>query len=136
MAFDLRSPVKMMTLLLSLACGTAHAQAINCPPAYPLESTPLASDNKAFVSRSLLVGGGVYLGDLGGIGEMRGNDRLVKGGYDVRFGFGQSESKWFVCRYGRDGNIHAWRTIDAKATSCMMRQRKRGDVITVHAECQ
>jgi hypothetical protein len=121
---------------LLLACGAACAEVIECPPAYPLASTPLASDSKAFASRSLLFGGGVFIGELGGIGELRGDDRTVKGGFDVRFGFGQNEPRWFVCNYGRDGAISSWRTIDVKATSCMMRQRTLAGVTTVKAECK
>jgi len=121
---------------LLLACGAACAEVIECPPAYPLVSTPLASDRKAFASRSLLFGGGVFIGEVGGTGEMRGDDRPVKGGQDVRFGFPSNESRWFVCSYGRDGAISSWRTIDVKATSCMMRRRTREGVTTVRAECR
>lgn len=123
-------------MTLFLACGAAHAQVIECPPAYPLAPTPLAGDSKAFISKSLLSGGGVFLGDLGGNGEMRGDDRAVKGGQDVRFGFPPNESRWFVCSYGRDGGIGSWRAIDAKATSCVMQRRTREGVTTVRAECK
>lgn len=128
--------MKAVLMSLILACGAACAEVIECPPAYPLVSTPLASDSKAFASRSLLFGGGVFIGELGGTGEMRGDDRTVKGGFGVRFGFGQNELRWFVCSYGRDGAISSWRTIDAKATSCMMRRRTRAGVTTVMAECR
>jgi hypothetical protein len=121
---------------LLLACGTVRAEVIECPPAYPLAPTPLADDSKAFASRSLLFGGGVFIGELGGTGEMRGDDRAVKDGYDVRFGFGPNEPRWFVCSYGRDGAISSWRTINVKATSCMMRRRTLAGVTTVKADCK
>ena len=128
----------MRTVLagLLLACGAAHAQVIECPPAYPLEPMALAGNSKAIVQQSRLSGGGVYLGNLGGNGEMHGDQRSVKGGINVQYGFGENEPKWFVCGYGRDRAIGSWRAIDAKATTCTMQQRTRGDVVTVRAECK
>lgn len=125
-----------LTLTLLLTCGIAHAQVIQCPPAYPLQPTALTDDNQAIVERSLLSGGGVSIGDLGGKGDMQGDRKRVKDGVDVQFGFRENEPKWFVCGYSRDGAIGSWRAISAKATSCTMRQRERGGVITVTALCK
>lgn len=121
---------------LALACGAACAEVIECPPAYPLASTPLASDSKASASRSLLFGGGVFIGELGGTGEMHGDDRAVKGGNDVRFDFRPTELRWFVCSYGRDGAITSWREIDPKATYCVLQRRTRDGITTVRAKCR
>lgn len=128
--------MKMFLLPLLLACGAANAQVIECPPAYPIERTALASDSKAIVGRSLLSGGTAYNGAPGGNEELHGDRKDVKGGVDVRYGFDAGEQKWFVCGYGRDGAIGSWREIDRKATTCTMRQRTRGDVVTVRAECK
>lgn len=126
----------MKVALLLMACGAANAQVIECPATFPYESAALAADSKAIVEPSRLSGGGAYIGELGGRGELRGIDKQVKGGFDVQYGFRESDTKWFVCGYGRDGAIGSWRAIEAKATMCMMRQRTRGDVTTVRAECK
>lgn len=126
----------MRAALLLLLCGTAQAQVIECPATFPYAPAPLASDSKGIIEPSRLSGGGAYLGELGGRGELRGDAKKVKGGFDVQFGFGAGEQKWFVCGYGRDGAIGSWRAIDVKATRCTMRQRTRGDVTTVRAECK
>lgn len=126
----------MRAALLLLACGAAHAQVIECPPAFPLERTALVGDHKAFVGKRWLSGGTVVEGDLGGNAELHGERKDVKGGEDVRYGVSAGEQKWFVCAYGRDGAIGSWRAIDVKATMCTMQQRTRGDVTTVRAECK
>jgi hypothetical protein len=125
----------MKAFLIFLACGAANAQVIECPPTFPYEQAKLADDSKGIVRPSRLSGGGAYFGELGGQGELQGDRKDVKGGVDVQFGFHAGEQKWFVCGYGQ-GGIGLWRTIDAKATTCTMRQRRRGDVTTVRAECK
>lgn len=127
--------MKLMLISL-LACGATHAQVIECPPAFPLEAKALADDSKAIVERSLLSGGGVSIGKLGSRGDMQGDRKRVRGGVDVQFGFRENDLKWFVCGYSQDGVIGLWREIDAKAITCIMRQRERGSVVTVTAVCK
>jgi hypothetical protein len=126
----------MRTVLLLLVCGAANAQVIECPATFPYEPAPLARDSKGIVAPSRLNGGGAYFGELGGRGELHGERKEVKGGTDVRYGFAEDDQKWFVCGYGSDGAIGSWRAVDAKAAACTMRQRTRGGVTTVRAECK
>lgn len=126
----------MKAALLLLVCSVARAQVIECPATFPYEPAPLAGDSKGIIEPSRLSSGGAYFGELGGRGELHGDRKDVKGGTDVRYGFGEGEQKWFVCGYGRDGTIGSWRAIDAKATACTMRQRTRAGITTVRAECK
>jgi hypothetical protein len=62
-------------MAILMVCGSAHAQVIDCPPTFPLEQSALASDSKGIVEPSLLTGGGVFVGVLGGRGEKQGDRR-------------------------------------------------------------
>jgi hypothetical protein len=124
-----------MFLASVLLCVNAHAQVFYCPPFYPELSTTLAKDSKGIVTPSRLTGGTLFLGELGGNGEMHGERKYSKNGVDVRYGFPPTEQKWFVCNYGSGGDISLWREVAAKSTSCSMQQRERGGTVSAKAEC-
>jgi hypothetical protein len=121
-----------------MVCASAQAQEMHCPLLYPQESMVLAGDANGFVAPARLVGGSVYAGELGGIGELQGDRRRVRGGADTRFRFPPNGKRWFVCMYG-NGTIGMWTAISPSATSCIIRQRERASAvidISVKAECK
>lgn len=126
-----------MKVLLAgvLLCANAQAQVFHCPQQYPRETKALSNDTNAFVSPSRLSGGGVYWGELGGEGQMHGDRRFSKGGFDVRYGLPRDEKKWFVCQYGT-GSITVWTEVGAKARECLVKQRGGRDAVTVEGECR
>lgn len=126
----------MKALAALLLCGAAHAQVIECPPAFPLQNTALVGDAKTIVSKRWLSGGTAFTGEMGGNAELHGDRKDVKGGEDVQYGFDPGDPKWFVCNYGRDGAIASWRVLDAKSTSCVLQQRTRAGTTTVRMTCK
>ena len=67
----------------------------------------------------------MFTGEINGRGELMGDSKKVKGGFDVDFGFG-AERKWLVCSYGSGGDIRWWEQIDVKATRCTLKLREGG----------
>jgi hypothetical protein len=128
-------------LFACLIVSTAHAQTVECPKFYPSQDTSLAEvpyqhKGKGIVSKAKLSGASMYIGELGGPGELRGDDRQVKGGWDVNYGFGR-EPKWLVCSYGRNGDVMWWEPIDSKATHCTLKIREGGrDPMDVTLTCK
>jgi hypothetical protein len=102
-------------MAMLMVCGAAHAQVIDCPPTFPLEQSAIASDSKGIVEPSPLSGGGVFVGVLGGRGEMQGDRKKVEGGADFEFGLPTDATKWFVCGYGGAGAIRSRREVAARS---------------------
>lgn len=128
-------------LFACLIAPVAHAQTIECPKFYPWQDTPLTEvpyqhKGKGVVAKAALSGAGMYTGELGGRGELQGDGKKVKGGWDTEFGFG-TEPRWLVCRYGKSGDIAWWEQIDSKATRCTLRQRDASrDPMDVKLTCK
>lgn len=129
-------------LLLWVALApAAQAQVIECPKFYPWQDTPVAEvpyqhKGQGFVAKAKLSGAGMYAGELNGRGELMGDSKKVKGGFDVDFGFGR-EPKWLVCSYGTSGDIRWWEQIDAKATRCTLKLREGGqDPMSASLACK
>jgi hypothetical protein len=129
---------------LLIACfitPTVWAQTVECPKFYPSEDTSLAEvpyqhKGKGIVAKGKLTGAGMYIGEPGGQGELRGDDRQVKGGWDINYGFG-TEPKWLVCSYGRNGDVTWWEQIDSKATRCTLKIREGGrDPVDAKLTCK
>lgn len=118
-----------------LICASAQAQVFHCPALYPQATHALVGDAYTFATPSRLNRGGVYFGDLGGDGEMHGDRRSTKDAIDVTYVLPDTTKKWFVCEYG-ESSITMWTAINDKATTCTLQQRRRGDEVTVKAECK
>lgn len=114
----------MRALLLAalLVVPVVHGQVIECPNAYP--GKPAAR----------LIGAGMYTGERGGNGELIGDRRAVKGGWEAAFGFGP-EPKWLVCYYG-SGEIQSWQQVDSKVTRCTLKVREGRDRTAAVATCR
>lgn len=126
----------MKPLLASLlVCVVAQAEEFHCPSQYPRDTHALLGDSHTFVAPSPLSGGGVYWGELGGQGELHGERSYGKGSMHVSYGLPVKQKNWFVCVYG-SASISMWTAIDAKFTQCTLRQKQRGGVVTVGADCR
>lgn len=126
----------MKAIIVSLLiCASAQAQVFHCPALYPQATHALVGDAYTFATPSRLNRGGVYFGDLGSDGEMHGDRRSTKDAIDVTYGLPATTKKWFVCEYG-ESSITMWTAINDKATTCTLQQRRRGDEVTVKAECK
>jgi hypothetical protein len=126
--------LKVMAAAL-LLCTGAQAQILHCPALYPQETHALVGDTNTFATPSRLNRGGIYLGELGGNGEMHGDLRSGKGAIDVTYGLPDASKKWFVCEYG-ESSIALWTAINDKAAMCTLQQRSRNGAVTVKAECK
>jgi hypothetical protein len=132
----------MRALVLAyIVTSAAFAQTIECPQFYPWQDTPIAEvpyqhKGKGIVAKAKLTGSAMYIGELGGQGELRGDDRQVKGGVDIHYGFG-IEPKWLVCSYGSSGDVKWWEQIDSKATHCTLKIRGGGhDPVDAKLTCK
>jgi hypothetical protein len=132
--------MKVALLLLVLAPAAA-AQVIECPKFYPWQDTQIAEvphqhRGTGFVAKAQLSGAGMYEGELNGRGELQGDRRKVKGGWDVRHGFAPGGQKWLVCSYGA-GEVTWWEQLDPKVTSCTLQTREGGrDPMDIKATCK
>jgi len=133
--------MKAAAVLIVALAPAAHAQIIECPKFYPWQDTPIAEvpyqhAGKGFIARASLSGAGIYTGEINGQGEMHGDRRKVKGGWDVHHGFAAGEKKWIVCSYG-DGGVTWWEELNPKVTSCTLQVREGGrDPMSVKASCR
>lgn len=128
-------------LFACLLAPAVHAQVIECPKFYPWQDTPLAEvpyqhKGKGIVAKAKLSGAAMYTGEMGGQGELQGDGRKVKDGWDVDYGFGP-EPKWLVCTYGKSGDVTWWEQIDSKVTRCSLKVREGGrDPMNVKLACK
>jgi len=107
----------MKAALLALALmAPAHAEVVECPKFYPAQAK----------ARTALSGAGMFIGEKGGQGELAGERREAKGGWDAKFGFAAGDQRWLVCVYGASGNTTWWMQLDPKTTSCALQMRKGG----------
>ena len=133
--------MKRILLACIFIAPAASAQVVECPKFYPWQDTPIAEvpyqhKGKGFVAKAKLAGAGMYTGEINGHGELMGDSRRVKGGWDVQHGFAAGAAKWLVCSYGR-GDITWWEQIDGKATACKVEVRDGGrDPMSVRATCR
>lgn len=127
-------------LLACLVAPSVQAQVIECPKFYPWQDTQLAEvphqhKGQGFVAKAKLSGAGMYIGEVNGQGELMGDGKKVKGGWDTEYAFGPGP-KWLVCSYGRSGDIRWWEQIDSKATRCTLKLREGGrDPMEVKLTC-
>jgi hypothetical protein len=128
-------------LLCLILAPAAHAQVAECPKFYPWQDTPITEapyqhKGKGFIAKAKLAGAGMYTGEQGGRGELQGDPRKVKGGWDVHHGFARGDKKWLVCSYG-GGDITWWEQLDPKVTSCLLQTREGGrDPMDVKVTCK
>ena len=128
-------------LLALLVAPVVQAQVVDCPKFYPWQDTALAEvpyqhKGKGIVVKAKLSGAAMYIGEMGGQGELEGDIREVKGGRNVTYGFGP-EPKWLVCYYGSSGDVRWWEQIESRVTSCIVRIRDGGrNPMDVTATCK
>lgn len=127
-------------LLLALA-APAYAEVAECPKLYPAEMVPIDGaqrqrSNGGFVTRAALSGAGMFTGEIGGQGELAGERREAKGGWDAKFGFAAGDQRWLVCTYGAGGEITWWRRMDARSTSCALQVRGPSGKVDARATCK
>jgi hypothetical protein len=133
--------MKTLPLLLLVLAPAALAQVIECPKFYPWQDTQLAEvphqhKGAGFVSKATLSGAGMYTGELNGKGELMGDGKKVKGGWNVQHGFAPGEAKWLVCTYGK-GDVTWWERIDPRVTACTLEVREAGrEPASVKATCK
>jgi hypothetical protein len=128
-------------LLLLALPSVAAAQVIECPKFYPWQDTrisevPYQHKGVGFIAKAKLSGAGMYEGELNGRGELQGDRRKVKGGWEVLHGFELGRQKWLVCSYGA-GDITWWEELGPKITSCTLQTREAGrDPAEAKATCK
>lgn len=124
-----------------LLASTAHAQGIECPKFYPWQDTPLSEvphehKGKGIVAKAKLTGASMYAGEMGGQGELHGDRKKVRGGWDVQYGFAPRDARWLVCSYG-GGDITWWEQLSTKATRCKLEVRETGgDPMSAKLACK
>lgn len=115
--------IKLRFALMILA-PAAQAQVLECPKFYPWQDTvltevPYNHTGKGLVPKGRLAGAGLTIGEFNGGGDIQGDRKQVKGGWEVDFGVLRGR-KWFVCHY-EPGNTSWWEQLDDKETACKLK---------------
>lgn len=133
--------MRRILLALLLPLPAMGAQVIECPKFYPWQDTRLAEvpyqhRGKGFVAKARLTGAGMYIGELNGRGELQGDGRKVKAGWEIQHRFTQGELKWLVCSYG-GGTITWWEQLAPQITACKLQIQDGGaNPLDIKVTCQ
>ena len=111
--------MKAALLAIILVSGAVRAEVIDCP---------------AKNSGARLIGAGMFEGD-GKQYELMGELKMVRSGYDVRFGFNSGEVRWIACRY--ENTAARWYRVSASAKHCILKQRTvESRQVTASVQCK
>lgn len=100
----------MTSLLFAslLLASAVHAAELQCPDCYPGQDIELSAP-QGWAGRvdggARLIGAGAVVGKPEEKGELRGQDRKTKDGYEIRYAglndFQEPLQKWVFCSYGQ-----------------------------------
>jgi len=112
-----------LLILVGLA-APARADVAECPRLHPEQHARLS-------------GAGMFVGERGGQGELAGERREARGGWDAQFGFAVGDQRWLVCMYGARAEITWWKEMDARSTNCALQVRgSGGSNVSARATCK
>lgn len=127
-----------------LFISTAQAAELQCPDRYPAQAIELAAP-QGWTGRvdggARLIGAGALVGQSEEKGELRGQDRETKDGYEIRYAglndFQEPLQKWVFCSYGRGGEVRLFRRMPDDTDECLVKYRRNREpaVPTVTIAC-
>jgi hypothetical protein len=127
-----------------LFISAAQATELQCPERYPAKDIELPAPEGwtgRVDSGARLIGAGALVGKPDKRGELRGQDRKTRDGYEIRYA-GLSDyleplQKWVFCSYGHGGEVRLFRQMPDDTDECLVKyQRNREPAIpTVRITC-
>ena len=112
----------MKIIALLLLATPVHAAEIRCPDRW----TPIGWTQQGAAPGERVRGAGVIVGPIENNGELRGDERKTRSGYEVRFaGLGQYVEplgKWAYCDYGPDARL--LRQLPHDTRECVAKMRR------------
>lgn len=112
-------------LVFLLVSPAADAQVAECPATYPAKAS------------ARLVAGAIRAGPANDRAELAGGEqRDIRGGYDLRYNFPKNEPKWLACMYGKRGALEWFKAMDQSTTDCVLHVRGRRLRTRIWLECR
>lgn len=108
----------------------AHGEEWRCPDRYPSTGMTLpapAAWTGRLEGNALLTTGGVLVGPPDVNGELRGEERKVKDGYQTSYrglnDYRELQPKWFFCGYGLGGEIRLLHRLPDNTEACFVKYK-------------
>lgn len=127
-----------------LFISAAQATELQCPEHYPAQDIELPAP-QGWSGRvdggARLIGAGVLVGKPEDKGQLRGQDRKTKDGYEIRYAglndFQEPLQKWAFCSYGLGGELRLFHRMPDDTDECLVKhKRNRAPAIpTVRITC-
>jgi hypothetical protein len=134
-------PILFASLLFISAAQGAELQ---CPDRYPakdLELTAPQGWTGHVGGGARLIGAGALVGKPEDNGELRGQDRKTRDGYEIRYAglndYLEPLQKWVFCSYGHGGEIRLFRRMPDDTGKCTVKYRRNKEpaIPTVGITC-
>lgn len=123
---------------------TVQASELQCPDRYPAQDIELPAPHR-WTGRvdggARLIGAGALVGMPEEKGELRGQDRKTKDGYEIRYAglneFQEPLQKWVFCSYGQGGEVRLFRRMPDDTDECLVKYKRNREpaVPTVTIAC-
>lgn len=120
----------MRTLLLSMLlipCQVLATEQIHCPDTYPSGDTmfdrPAGWSSGVVLGKQPLNSAGMLAGPVRLRGDLRGEERKVDSGHEIRYRFDRVQrppEKWVQCSYGDGGAIRLVKRVRDDTTECIL----------------
>jgi hypothetical protein len=133
--------MKMIAIVLALFYAPIQAQTISCPPTYPPkdivipDQAPHGFGGGMVMADAKLSGAGMFLNDPRK-GELIGDYRKTKTGWEISYKFEPKEVKWLVCYYGKSGEVRRFETMDSTTKDCLVTAINKKDQVSIAATCK
>jgi hypothetical protein len=136
--------MKTLSITLLLLVPTVQAAELQCPDRYPTQDMQLTAP-PGWIGRvdggARLTGAGALVGKPEDKGELRGQDRKTRNGYEIRYAglndYRDPLQKWVFCSYGHGAEIRLFQRMPDDTSECLVKYRRNGEpaVPTVSISC-